>query len=123
MKPRVALGSTQGEKARLQKDFGVQVKYDRSTAKYSGVRWSTHSSSVAFSSLHRPLLLIIILNKLVPGANFRGRSKPTDRILSNSKTRGPNVGPQPGIRSDPLSDSLKWDKFIMFLSFLYSLFP
>jgi hypothetical protein len=28
----------------------------------------------------RPLLLISSFNKLVPGANFRGRSKPTDRF-------------------------------------------
>ncbi len=55
----------------------------------------------------RPLLLINSFNKLVPGANFRGRSQPRidsvdfdTRILSDSNTRDRNVGPQPGFRQD-----------------------
>ncbi len=78
-----AQNDTRGN-ARLQKRFWstseIRPEYRGVELNSSGVRWSTHTSSVAFSSLHRPLLLISIFNKLVLGANFRGRSKPTDRF-------------------------------------------
>jgi hypothetical protein len=47
-----------------------------------GIRWdpSVGIWRNLLAGLDRPLLLISSFNKLVPGANFRGPSKPTDRF-------------------------------------------
>jgi len=100
----------QTPKKRFWSTSEIRPEYGGVQLNSSGVGWSTHTSSVAFSSLHRPLLLISSFNKLVLGANFRGRSKPTDRfrrIPTLGSYRIPKLGVRMSVHS-PESDRILW---------------